>query len=111
MYTSNKKSDDLPDPDTGQKLVPVAFQGDSRRALQSFPDGVKGDLGYALYQLQLGQTPLDRKPVQTVGPGVYELREGDARAWYRVLYIKARESDPGLALLREADKHDRTERY
>ena len=46
---------------------------------------VKNDLGYALYRLQLGQTPPDRKPVQT---GVYELREGDARAWYRVLYLR-----------------------
>jgi phage-related protein len=56
--------------------------------LHGFPDGVKNDLGYALYQLQLGQTPPDRKLVQTVGVGVYELREGDARAWYRVLYTR-----------------------
>lgn len=88
MYTSNKKSDEPPGTAEAHKLVPVVFQGDSRRALQSFPDGVKGDLGYALYQLQLGQTPPDRKPVQAVGAGVYELREGDARAWYRVLYVK-----------------------
>ena len=24
----------------------------------------------------------------TVGPGVYELREQDERAWYRVIYLK-----------------------
>jgi phage-related protein len=41
-----------------------------------------------LYRLQLGQTPPDRKSVQAVGAGVYELREGDARAWYRVLYLR-----------------------
>jgi len=41
-----------------------------------------------LYRLQLGQTPPDRKAVQAVGPGVYELREADARAWYRVLYTR-----------------------
>ncbi len=41
-----------------------------------------------MYRLQLGQTPPDRKPVQSVGLGVYELREGDARAWYRVLYVR-----------------------
>jgi phage-related protein len=85
MYTNNKISDDNPET---RKLVPVIFQGDSRRVLQGFPDAVKGDLGYALYQLQLGQTPLDRKAVQAVGPGVYELREGDATAWYRVLYTR-----------------------
>ena len=77
-----------PAPNASRDLIPVVFQGDSKRALQGFPDGVKGDLGYALYRLQLGQTPPDRKPVQTVGPVVYELREGDARAWYRVLYIR-----------------------
>jgi phage-related protein len=88
MYTSNKKSDDFSDPAAGIKLLPVVFQGDSKRVLQGFPDGAKNDLGYALYRLQLGQTPPDRKPVQTAGAGVYELREGDARAWYRVLYIR-----------------------
>ncbi len=88
VYTHNKISDDFSDPATAAKLLPVIFQGDSKRVLQSFPDGVKNDLGYALYRLQLGQTPPDRKPVQPVGAGVYELREGDARAWYRVLYIR-----------------------
>ena len=75
VYTSNKKSD-------------VAFEGDSKRALRGFPDGIKQDLGYALYQLEIGQTPSDRKPVRTVGPGVYELREHDADRWYRVLYVR-----------------------
>jgi phage-related protein len=88
VYTSNKKSDDPADDGSGVNLVPVVFQGDSKRVLHSFPDGVKNDLGYALYQMQLGQTPPDRKFVQTVGVGVYELREGDARAWYRVLYTR-----------------------
>ena len=88
MYTSNKKSDNSSEPPSGAKLLPVVFQGDSKRVLQSFPDAVKNDLGYALYRLQLGQIPPDRKPVQTVGTGVYELREGDARAWYRALYIR-----------------------
>jgi len=87
MYTNNKISDDSRDPEP-RKLVPIVFQGDSRRALQGFPDEVKSDLGYALYRLQLGQTPPDRKAVQAVGPGVYELREADARAWYRVLYTR-----------------------
>jgi phage-related protein len=88
VYTSNKKSDDLSGPAASIKLLPVVFQGDSKRVLQSFPDGVRNDLGYALYRLQLGQTPPDRKSVQAVGAGVYELREGDARAWYRVLYLR-----------------------
>jgi phage-related protein len=81
VYTSNKKSDDKP-------LVPIAIQSDSRRVLRGFPAAVRQDLGYALYQLQLGQTPPDRKPVRTVGSGVYELREEDAKTWYRILYVR-----------------------
>ena len=79
VYTSNKKSDDLANPNPGKSLAPLVFQGDSVRALRGFPAGVKHDLGYALYRLQLGQIPPDRKPVRTVGPGVYELREEDSR--------------------------------
>lgn len=41
-----------------------------------------------LYRLQLGQTPPDRKVVREVGVGVYELREQDQKAWYRVLYAR-----------------------
>ncbi len=81
VYTSNKKSDDKP-------LVPLVFQGDSVLTLRRFPHGVRQDLGYALYQLQLGQTPPDRKSVRVVGPGVYELREEDAKTWSRVLYVR-----------------------
>jgi phage-related protein len=88
LYTSNKKSDDPPDPVGDQGLIDIAFQGDSIRVLRAFPEGVKGDLGYALELVQRGQIPRDRKAVQAVGPGVYELREADARAWYRVLYTK-----------------------
>lgn len=88
VYTHNRIPDDFSDPAAAEKLLSVVFQGDSKRVLQSFPDGAKNDLGYALYRLQLGQTPPDRKPVQTVGVGVYELREQDARAWYRILYVR-----------------------
>jgi phage-related protein len=88
VYTSNKKSDDFSGPAENQPLVPVVFQGDSRRLLRGFPDGVQSDLGYALYRLQLGQTPPDRKAVREVGAGVYELREEDQKTWYRVLYVR-----------------------
>jgi phage-related protein len=92
VYTSNKKSDDLSGPNPGHALAPLVFQGDSIRALRGFPAGVKNDLGYALYRLQLGQIRTDRKPVRTVGPGVYELREQDAKTWYRVLYVRRAET-------------------
>jgi phage-related protein len=88
MYTSNKISDGFSGLAAAAKLLPVIFQGDSKRVLQGFPGDAKNDLGYALYRLQLRQIPPDRKPVQAVGAGVYELREQDARAWYRILYVR-----------------------
>lgn len=90
VYTSNKISDTLPDDD--KPLVPLVFQGGSIRALRGFPAGVRQDLGYALYRLQLGQAASDRKPVSTVGPGVCELREQDAKTWYRILYVRRAET-------------------
>jgi phage-related protein len=90
VYTSNKKSDGLSGPVEGQAqpLIPVVFQGGSQSVLRRFPVGAKSDLGYALELVQRGQIPPDRKLVREVGAGVYELREEDARAWYRVLYIR-----------------------
>ena len=70
------------------KMADVVWLGDSREVLRAFPAGVQQDLGYALYQVQLGQMPPDSKPMRTVRPGVYELRDQDERAWYRVFYLK-----------------------
>ena len=88
VYTSNKKSDNVAGPAGNQTLVGLVFQGDSHERLRGFPDGVKHDVGYALYRVQLGQIPPDRKAVREVGAGVYELREEDAKTWYRVLYVR-----------------------
>jgi len=85
VYTNNKKSDEFSD---NPALAVIVFQGDSIRMLRGFPDGIRHDLGYALYRLQLGQTPPDRKVVREVGAGVYELREEDEKTWYRVLYVR-----------------------
>src|SRR2546426_8618688 len=86
QYTSNTISDSVRGPKDNPKTADVIFEGDSRDVLRGFPDGVKEDIGYALFQLELGQPPPDRKPVRTVGPSVYELREADANTWYRLLY-------------------------
>ena len=65
----------------------VAWEGDSREVLQSFPDGVRQNLGFQLWQVQLGERPADYRPLPSLGPGVFELRDQDERAWYRVVYL------------------------
>jgi phage-related protein len=87
-YTSHQYDDKLASDSTAPALAEIVWLGDSREVLRSFPSGAQQDLGYALYRVQLGQMPPDSKPMKTVGPGVYELREQDERAWYRVFYLK-----------------------
>lgn len=84
-YTSKQYSGKLALDSSDSKLAEIQWLGDSRAVLRGFPSSVQADLGYALYQVQLGQMPPDSKPMKTVGPGVYELRDQDERAWYRVL--------------------------
>jgi len=87
-YTSKQYDDKLASDPPATALADVVWLGDALEVLRGFPPPVQGDLGYALYQVQLGQMPPDRKPMRTVGPGVYELRDQDERAWYRVFYLK-----------------------
>jgi phage-related protein len=65
----------------------VAWEGDSRETLITFPEGVKQNLGFQLWQLQQGERPSDYRPVTSIGAGVFELRDQDERAWYRVVYL------------------------
>jgi phage-related protein len=65
----------------------VAWEGDSREVLLSFPDGVRQNLGFQLWQLQQGERPTDYRPLPSIGTGVFELRDQDERAWYRVVYL------------------------
>ncbi len=65
----------------------VVWEGDSKDVLQSFPDGVRQNLGFQLWQLQQGERPADYRPLPSIGTGVSELRDQDERAWYRVVYL------------------------
>jgi phage-related protein len=65
----------------------VVWEGDSREVLQAFPEDVRQNLGFQLWQLQQGQRPSDYRPLPSVGTGVFELRDQDERAWYRVIYL------------------------
>ena len=88
-YTSQLYDDKLAaDHPLASERAKIAWLGDSLSVLRRFPKDTRRDLGYALRQVQLGQMPADSKPMKTVGSGVYELRDQDDRAWYRVFYLK-----------------------
>jgi phage-related protein len=61
--------------------------GRFKRDPQSFPDVTKYNLGFELRLLQQGRQPTDYRSMSSIGPGVFELRDQDARAWYRVIYL------------------------
>jgi phage-related protein len=65
----------------------VAWEGDSLAVIRTFPRKVRCYLGADLRRLQLGESPLDSRPIKTIGKRVYELRQRDARGWYRVIYL------------------------
>jgi phage-related protein len=69
------------------RLAPIAWEGDSREVLKGFPEDVRQNFGFELWQLQLGERPSDYRPLTSIGPGVFELRDQDERAWYRVVYL------------------------
>jgi len=87
-YTNKAYDDKLHVDDQSVRLADVIWLGDSLQVLRQFPNSVQGDLGYALERVQRGQMPPDSKPMRTVGQGVYELRDQDARGWYRIFYLK-----------------------
>jgi phage-related protein len=62
----------------------ILWEGDSLDVISNFPDDVKSNLGFQLRLLQRGMEPLDYR---YLGRGVYELRDEDERAWYRVVYL------------------------
>ncbi len=70
-----------------RKLATVIWEGDSRETLKAFPEDVKQNLGFELWRLQQGERPRDFRPLPSIGTGVFELRDQDERAWYRVVYL------------------------
>lgn len=66
----------------------IAWEGDSKEILSRFPDDVKATLGFSLRQIQNGRLPrCAHRSMPSVGKGVWELKGGDARTWYRVMYL------------------------
>lgn len=65
----------------------VAWEGDSLDVVRSFPKPIREELGLDIRRLQQGQKPYDSRPMKSIGRGVFELRQRDARGWYRLIYL------------------------
>jgi phage-related protein len=70
-----------------KETAEVVWEGDSLEVIRSFPGPVRQDLGAELRRLQTGDRPLNSRPMPSIAARVFELREQDERAWYRVIYL------------------------
>ena len=66
---------------------PVFFIGSAREDLKQFPEDVKQDIGYALYEAQRGGKSTAAKPLKGfAGAGVLEIIENYSGDTYRAVY-------------------------
>ncbi len=74
-------------------LKPVEWIGSSKEDLKSFPDPVQDQVGFAVYQAQVGLKHRDAKPLRGLGSRVLEVvsrHDGDTyRAVYTVRFKEA----------------------
>ncbi len=65
----------------------VYFLGASRKNIRAFPEDVRVDMGYALFQVQNGAKPVSAKPLKGFGgSGVLEIIENFDGSTYRAVY-------------------------
>ena len=68
------------------ELKQLRFVGSSLDDLRNFPDEARRAAGFELHLLQRGLLPRDWKPMNSVGPGVSEIRIHVLGEW-RVIYV------------------------
>ncbi len=64
----------------------VVWLGGSKKALRSFPEAVKDDIGRALMRAQFGGKDVDAKPWKGLGSGVMEIISRHDTNTYRAVY-------------------------
>ena len=70
------------------RIASISWEGDSWKVLKSWPKAIQWDFGNALREMQRGrQARLNVRPMQSIGPGVFELKDSDESAWYRMVYL------------------------
>ncbi len=69
-------------------IAAVMWEGDSWDTLKTWPREIQHSFGVALREMQEGRRPtLSARPMQSIGKGVFELKDADEATWYRLLYL------------------------
>jgi phage-related protein len=72
----------------GEDIRAVAWLGDSRKQVRSFPPEVRKSIGVALYDAQKGDKAPTAKPFKGVDSGVFEIALRFDKDAYRCVYTK-----------------------
>lgn len=65
----------------------IVWIGSSKKDLKTLSDIVQNDIGFSLYEVQLGRTPEDSKPLKGFGgAGICEILADDRGGTYRAVY-------------------------
>jgi phage-related protein len=67
---------------TRKTLKSLAFVGSARRDIREFPDEVRQDIGYALFEVQKGGKPASEKPLKGFGSVCPALFPKKIKAWH-----------------------------
>jgi phage-related protein len=66
---------------------PLVWMGDSLEAVRDFPPPVKDEIGFALYQAQIGNKHVNAKPMKGLGAGVFEIVSDYRSDTFRAVYM------------------------
>jgi phage-related protein len=70
------------------KKAELKFEGTSHEVLKSWPKEIRIDFGNSLFEMQHGRRArLDTRRMESVGKGVFELKDSDDKTWYRMMYL------------------------
>ncbi len=66
----------------------ISWEGDSREVLRGWPKPIREDFGVALGEMQEGNAgALPIRPMPSIAPDVFELKDSDHTQWYRMVYL------------------------
>lgn len=95
------------------RVAMIAWEGDSWDILKSWPKSIRFGFWYFVTRNAGGAIPerLEVRPMPSIGSGVFELKDTDESAWYRMIYL-ARKNDVIFVLdcfekdSRKTERHD-----
>ncbi|MEA1969852.1 MAG: type II toxin-antitoxin system RelE/ParE family toxin [Thermodesulfobacteriota bacterium] len=67
-------------------MKPVIFKFTAQKDIKSFPENARQKAGHELMAVQMGESPIDWKPMPAIGAGVKEIRIHE-NGEFRVVFI------------------------